>query len=225
MRIKEIKQHLLTGLEPFATTNGFKIYKGKFCLSRKDNDRETGIFFTYNTWGFEIHIFPYVYVDFKDIRAICELCGFHLNYTAFINLRLLERINRSSFNPNLRWQMQCANEDRFVIIDDETDIDKVVDNISSLMPLALDFISQTADIVLIDHLFNTLPIERYTPYCSGLDTHCIVGLIAAKLSGNMQYEKLRKMYEQIVDKEDFRDDMKASFAQIVKYLDNYETDR
>jgi len=93
------------------------------------------------------------------------------------------------------------------------------------MPLALDFISQTADIVLIDRLFNTIPIERYSPYCSGLDTHCIVGLIAARLSGNTEYEKLRRMYERIVAKEDFRDDTKASFAQIVKYLDRYDTDR
>lgn len=225
MRIKEIKQHILTGLEPFAAVNGFKIYKGKFCLSRKDNNRETGVFFTYNTWGFEIQIFPSVYVDFKEIRAISERCGFHLNYTAFINLRLLEKINRIGFNSDLRWQMQCANEDRVVIIDGETDMDIVIDKISSLMPLALGFISQTADIVLIDRLFNTIPIERYSPYCSGLDTHCIVGLIAARLSGNTEYEKLRRMYERIVAKEDFRDDTKASFAQIVKYLDPYETDR
>ena len=225
MTIKEVKQRILTGLEPFAAAKGLKIYKGKFCLSRKDSNLETGVFFTYNTWGFEVQIFPSVYVDFKEIRDICERCGFHLNYTTFINLRLLERINRSGFNPDLRWQMQCANEDRFIINEDETDIDTVIDKISSLMPLALDFISQTADIVLIDRLFNTIPIERYSPYCSGLDTHCIVGLIAARLSGNMEYDKLRKIYERIVAKEDFRDDMKASFAQIVNYLDNYETDR
>lgn len=225
MRIKEIKQQILTGLEPFAAANGFKIYKGKFCLSRKDNNLETGVFFTYNTWGFEVQIFPSVYVDFNDIRAICERCGFHLNYTAFINLRLLEKINHTGLNPDLRWQMQCADEDRVVIIDGETDMDIVIDKIQSLMPLALDFISQTADIVLIDRLFNTIPIDRYSPYCSGLDTHCIVGLIAAKLSGNTEYEKLRRMYERIVAKEDFRDDTKASFAQIVKCLDNYETDR
>lgn len=225
MHIKEIKQQILTGLEPFAAANGFKIYKGKFCLSRKDNNRETGVFFTYNTWGFEIQIFPSVYADFKEIRDICERCCFHLNYTAFINLRLLEKINRIGFNSELRWQIQCANEDRVVIIDGETNIDTVIDKIQSLMPLALDFISQTADIVLIDRLFNTIPIDRYSPYCSGLDTHCIVGLIAARLSGNMEYEKLKRMYERIVAKEDFRDETKASFAQIVKCLDNYETDR
>ena len=156
MKIKEVKQRILTGLEFFAAANGFKIYKGKFCLSRKDDNRETGVFFTYNTWGVEIQIFPSVYVDFKEIRAICERCGFHLNYTAFINLRLLEKINSIGFNSDLRWQMQCANEDRVVIIEGETDMDIVIDNIQSLMPLALDFISQTADIVLIDHLFNTL---------------------------------------------------------------------
>lgn len=225
MRIKEIKQHILTGLEPFATANGFKIYKGKFCLSRKDNNLETGVFFTYNTWGFEVQIFPSVYVDLNDIRTICERCGFHLNYTAFINLRLLEKINHTGFNPDLRWQMQCANEDRVVIINGETDMDIVIDKIQSLMPLALDFILQTADIVLIDRLFNTIPIDRYSPYCSGLDTHCIVGLIAARLSSNTEYEKLRRMYERIVAKEDFRDDTKTSFAQIVKYLDNYESNR
>lgn len=46
----------------------------------------------YNSWGDEIHLFPYVQIKNKMILSICEANGFHLNYTAFINLLLLRKI-------------------------------------------------------------------------------------------------------------------------------------
>jgi hypothetical protein len=88
----------------------------------------------------------------------------------------------------------------------------------------LDFLSQYESINSIDRLFNNLPIERYSPYCSGLDTHCMVGLISAKLSNNPKYENIKQMYKRIVKKEDFTDDMKSSFTRLTVYLDNYESD-
>ena len=72
-----------------------------------------------------------------------------------------------------------------------------------LLPIALDFLSQYDSIDSIDQLFNTMPIEQYSPYCSGLDTHCMVGLISAKLSNNADYENVKRMYQRIVKKRRF----------------------
>lgn len=225
MKIQDVKKHIFHTLEPFAAANDFKFLKGRFALSRKVGNRNDEIFFTYCSWGFEVNIFPYVSVDFRDITTICNTCGFHLNHSAFINLRLLQEIKSNGFNPDLRWQMQVKNTDRFILSDDEPGYYRLENGMNSLLPLALDFLSQHDSIDTIDKLFNMLPIEQYSPYCSGLDTHCMVGLISAKLSNNPQYENIKQMYKRIVKQEDFTDEMKSSFSQLTVYLDNYETER
>ena len=92
--------------------------------------------------------------------------------------------------------------------------------LSTLLPIALDFLSQYDSINSIDQLFNTIPIEQYSPYCSGLDTHCMVGLISAKLSNNTDYENIKLLYQRIVEKEDFTNEMKSSFSRVVAYLEH-----
>lgn len=225
MKIQDIKKYVFSVLEPFATSNGFKVIKNRFALSRKVGNRTDEIWFTTNSWGFEVHLFPYVGVDFRDITAICNTCGFHLNYPAFINLKLLQEIKSNGFNPDLRWQMQAKKTDRFILSDDEPGYNRLENEMNSLLPLALDFLSQHNNIGTIDKLLNTQPIEQYSPYCSGLDTHCIAGLISAKLSNNAHYYNIKQMYKRIVKKEDFTDGMKSSFSQLTVYLDNYDTDR
>ena len=121
--------------------------------------------------------------------------------------------------------MQVKKTDRFILSDDEPGYYRLENGMNSLLPLALDFISQHDSIGTIDKLFNMLPIEQYSPYCSGLDTHCMVGLISAKLSNNPQYENIKQMYKRIIKQEDFTDEMKSSFSQLTVYLDNYETGR
>lgn len=220
MKIQDVKEQIFSTLEPFASANGFKILKGRFALSRKVGSRTDGIFFTYCSWGFEVNIFPYVRVDYGEITTICNDCGFTLNHSAFINLLLLQRIKLQGFNPDLRWKMQVAKTDRFILSDNEYDDYNRLDmGLAPLLPIALDFLSQYDSIDSIDQLFNTMPIEQYSPYCSGLDTHCMVGLISAKLSNNADYENVKRMYQRIVKKEDFTSEMKSSFSRVVAYLE------
>lgn len=226
MKIQDIKKHIFHALGPLAAANDFKILKGRFTLSRKVGNRTDEIFFTYCSWGFEVNIFPYVSVDFGEITTICNDCGFHLNHSAFINLLLLQRIKQRGFNADLRWKMQVTQTDRFILSDNAPDDYNRLDiGLSPLLPIALDFLSQYDSINSIDRLFNNHPIEQYNPYCSGLDTHCMIGLISAKLSHNTDYEDIKQMYQRIVEKEDFTDNMKSSFTRLTAYLDNYETDR
>lgn len=219
MKIQDIKKYVFSVLNPFAVANGFKVVKSRFTLSRKIGNRTDEIWFTTNSWGFEVHLFPYVSVDFSDITAICNAWGFHLNHSAFINLRLLQEIISNGFNPDLRWQMQVENTDRFILSDDDPGYNRLENRMNSLLPLALDFLSHHDSIDTIDRLFNTLPIERYSPCCSGLDTHCMVGLISAKLSNNTQYENIKQTYQKIIKEEGFTDEMKSSFSQLTVYLD------
>lgn len=122
--------------------------------------------------------------------------------------------------------MQVTKTDRFILSDDETyDYNQLDIGLSPLLPISLDFLSQYKSINSIDRLFNNPPIEQYNPYCSGLDTYCMIGLISAKLSNNANYENIKQMYQRIVEKEDFTDNMKSSFTRLTAYLDNYETDR
>ena len=224
MKIQDIRKYVFSVLEPFTIANGFKAVKSRFALSKKVGNRTDEIWFSTNSWGFEIHLFPYVSVDFRDITTICNTCGFHLNHSAFINLRLLQEIKSNGFNPDLRWRMQVKKTDRFILSDDEPGYYRLKNGMNSLLPLALDFISQHDSIGTIDKLFNMRPIEQYSPYCSGLDTHCMVGLISAKLSQNADYVNIKQIYHRIVEKEDFTDEMKSSFTRLTAYLDNYETD-
>lgn len=226
MKIEDIKNHIFSVFEPFAIANGFKAVKNRFTFIRKEGKRKEEIFFAYSSWGFEVHIFPYVSVDFDDVTSICNECDFNLNHSAFINLLLLQRIKQRGFNPDLRWKMQVAKTDRFILSDDEPeDYNRLDIELSLLLPIALDFLSQYDSINSIDQLFNNPPIEQYSPYCSGLDTHCMVGLISAKLSHNADYENIKQMYQRIVSKEDFTDDMKFSFTRLTAYIDNYEADQ
>ena len=116
---------------------------------------------------------------------------------------------------------QIVKTDRFILSDDEPDDYNRFDmGLSPLLPIALDFISQYDSINSIDRLFNTMPIEQYSPYCSGLDTHCMVGLISAKLSKNADYENIKRMYQRIVKKEGFHNrDKWASFSRSIAYLE------
>lgn len=226
MKIQDIRKYVFSVLEPFAAANDFKILKGRFALSRKVGNRTDEIFFTYCSWGFEVNIFPYVSVDYGEITTICNDCGFNLNHSAFINLLLLQRIKQRGFNADLRWKMQITKTDRFILSDNAPDDYNRLDiGLSPLLPIALDFLSQYDSINSIDRLFNNHPIEQYNPYCSGLDTHCMIGLISAKLSHDADYENIKQMYQRIVENEDFTDDMKSSFTRLTAYLDNYKTDR
>ncbi len=219
MKIQDIKDHLFSTLEPFAEANGFRAVKSRFALSRKADDRTDEIFFLTNSWGFEVQIFPCVSVDFRRVTEICNECGFHLNHSVFINLLLLQEIEFHGFNPDMRWKMQVEERDRLVLSDEYPNYDRLDRNLFSLLPLALKFFSENHNIKNIDQLYNQRPINQYSPYCSGLDTHSMVGIISARLADNPQYDEIKRMYQRIVKKENFRDEMKSSFSQVIKLLD------
>ena len=242
MKIQEVKTAILEGLRPFANEHGYKINKGRFGIFSKERTPRSAIYFIYNTWGFEVQLFPSVCVEFKIIHEICEQCGFHLNHCAFVNLFLLEEIQKRGSRANSLNQMGIAGTDSLTLTESELSFeymrqdnpearDKIIFKegdewidrcnaiIASLLPYAVDYISQLSNIAGLDRLYNSFPINYNNPNCVGLHVHCMVGLISAKLAHNPQYDKLKDIYTTIMRKEDFPEETRQSFFRLVDYLD------
>ena len=116
--------------------------------------------------------------------------------------------------------MQYNQKDRFKIFNLK-DIDKSVDaTLNLIYKYGLNYIEKYSNIKSIDALYNENPLA-YNPNCSGLNTHCIIGLISAKLSKNINYDKLEEIYSKIVRENDFNEIDKVAFEKIKKYLKNY----
>ena len=67
-------------------------------------------------------------------------------------------------------------------------------------------------------MYNINPLYEYNPNCSGMDTHCIIGLIASKLNNN-NYAYIRELYSNTVKCRDFLESTKRSFFSIRDSLD------
>lgn len=257
MILHEFKNGLLDSLKPFAERNGFKIDKERFALFFENRDLISTIDFIYEISGPEVDIYPYVNIEYKTVHAICERCGFHLNYTAYINLFVLEAIQKFGWENCRKYQskyqrigahnvitdkMEFAAADRLALTEDKKRyeyhcerypfakdksflvsedgwLEHAVKRIEVMLPYAVDYIKKFNTIEAIDKLYNSLPIER-NPNCSGIFTHCVIGIISAKLAHNPQYDKVKEAYLSILTDLGPLRELKPVFLRIVDYLDN-----
>lgn len=219
MKISEIKNELLSTLNPYVLNNGFKVNKTQFCLKRNDKINESQFSFDYNLWSDEIHLFPYVQIKNKVIHSICEANNFHLNYTAFINLFVLKKIYNGTYTEDSKWQMQYDRLDRFVICNNK-DLENAGKEMIELLSVGLRYLDVNNNIFAIDKMYNAPPSNIQNPNCSGLDTQCIIGLISAKLAHNENYEQICTYYSNVIKTEDMLDDTKYKFECIKKYINS-----
>lgn len=219
MKISEIKNELLATLEPHVLSHGFKVNKTQFCLKKNDKNNESQISFDYNFWSDEIHLFPYVQIKNKMVHSICEANGFHLNYTAFINIFLLKTIYDGTYSKDSKWQLQYKRQDRFIIFD-KRDLEYSEKEMVKLLPLGLKYLDINNNIYAIDKMYNSPPLNRKNPNCSGLDTQCIIGLISAKLAHNENYELISNYYSQSINSEDILQNTRHKFESIKNFIDS-----
>ncbi len=220
MKLAEVKNNFLLGFEEFAKEYNFKIVKKDFEIKKSEKEYTCAFQFDYNYWQDEIHLFPFVAIKINQIHDICKINDYDLNYTAFINLLFLEKYFKNKYNEDTRWKMQYNQKDRFKIFSLK-DIDKSVSaTLNLIYKYGLNYIEKYSNIKSIDALYNENPLA-YNPNCSGLNTHCIIGLISAKLSKNINYYKLEEIYSKIVRENDFNEIDKVAFEKIKKYLKNY----
>ena len=217
MKLIEVKNNFLLGFDKFAKEKEFKIVKKDFAIKKSTKEYICSFDFTYNYWQDEIHLFPFATIKINQIHNTCKINDYDLNYTAFINLLFLEKYVKNKYDENTRWKMQYNFKDRFKIFSLK-DIDKAIDTTLNLIyKYGLNYIEKYSNIKSIDYLYNENPFD-YNPNCSGLNTHCIIGLISAKLSKNKNYDKLEEIYSKIVRDNDFNDTDKEAFYKIKKYL-------
>lgn len=220
MKLIEVKNNFLLGFEEFAKERKFKIVKKDFAIKKITKEYICAFDFTYNYWQDEIHLFPFVTIKINQIHDICKINGYDLNYTAFINLLFLEKYEKNKYDEDTCWKMQYNQKYRFKIFS-LNDIDKIIDKTLNLIyKYGLNYIEKYSNIKSIDALYNENPLA-YNPNCSGLNTHSIIGLISAKLSTNINYDKLEKIYSKIVIENDFNEIDKVAFEKIKNYLKNF----
>lgn len=104
MNIQEIKQAILEGLRPFAEANGFTIDENRFGIFRENPDHTSSIDFLCYTSANGAEIYPYVNIEFPVIHDICSQCGFYLNYTAYMNMFVLEIIKAYNYPAHIDTQ-------------------------------------------------------------------------------------------------------------------------
>ena len=217
MKLSDVKQIVLTELTPFAEQHGLEVKKDDFGLfSKKGQNPSVDLSFTYNTCGFEVKLFPWVDINFKEISEICEACGFNLNYAAYINLLVLEEIHKHGWNRNMTYKLFDSH---ITLIDGEEGIDKFRETMNRLCPLALEYIKRYSTIEAVDKLYNQPPFDEYNPNCSSLTHRCFIGLIAAKLVNNPEYDHLKKVYSAIIQPSPWMKN-KIAFDRLIKYLDD-----
>ena len=86
---------------------------------------------------------------------------------------------------------------------------------------AINYINTNSCVESIDKIYNTNPQYEYNPNCSGMDTHCIIGLIASKLNNN-NYTHIRELYSNTMKRRDFLESTKRSFFSIRAFLDEMD---
>lgn len=220
MKLGEVKNELLDRLTPFASTNGFKINKGQFLMNKKTLMGSASISFEHLSGLDNIQIQPYVEIKIDAIHNICEKHGFNLNYTAFINLFVLESVLNNTYTCDTQWKLQINQKERFSVHSLQ-DIGKIINRLIPMLDNAVNYINSNSCVESIDRMYNTDPLYEYNPNCSGMDTHCIIGLIAAKLNNN-NYSHIREIYSNKVDCCDFLESTKHSYFAIRDFLDEMD---
>lgn len=167
-----------------------------------------------------IQIQPYVEIKIDAIHNICEKHGFNLNYTAFINLFVLESVLNNTYTCDTQWKLQINQKERFSVHSIQ-DIGKTIEQLIPMLDNAVNYINSNSCVESIDRMYNTDPLYEYNPNCSGMDTHCIIGLIAAKLNNN-NYSHIREIYSNKVECCDFLESTKHSYFAIRDFLDEMD---
>lgn len=169
MKLREVKNDLLVGLTPFASTNGFKINKGQFLMNKKTLMGSASISFEHLSGLDNIQIQPYVEIKIDAIHNICEKHGFNLNYTAFINLFVLESVLNNTYTCDTQWKLQINQKERFSVHSIQ-DIGKIIEQLIPMLDNAVNYINSNSCVESIDRMYNTDPLYEYNPNCSGMET-------------------------------------------------------
>ncbi len=108
------------------------------------------------------------------------------------------------------------------IIEDEDSFKPVVEYLRTLLPYVAKYFEWMGSIEAIDKFYNRLPI-RYNPNVKWAGNHASIGLIAAKLTNNPDYEILKKAYLQyLYDIKYSNEEQIEDIKLLIEYLDTHD---
>lgn len=221
MKLSEVKKKLLAALLSLENENGYKINKGKFALIKKNIDGSAGLYFTENNWIDEIQIMPAICVDVDEINLIWKKFNDHISYTYFMNL--LELKDWYELGKVDRIKFKVEEHDRFKLFNEEQDLISASEHIKNLFKTyGLRYVNDFSTVNGVDKLYNSNLPEISKLHCSGIQVQSVVGLIAAKLSGNPNYNTISDIYSSIIEKHKIEDTMNMKdievFFKVKEYL-------
>ncbi len=221
MKLSEVKKKLLETLISLENECGYKSNKGKFALIKKKIDSSAGLYFTENTWIDEIQIMPAICVDVDEINLIWKKFNDHISYTYFMNL--LELKDWYEIGKVDRIKFKVEELDRFKLFNEEKDLISASEHIKSLFKTyGLRYVNDFSSVNGVDKLYNSNLPEISKLHCSGIQVQSVVGLIAAKLSGNPSYNTISDVYSSIIEKHKIEDTMNIKdievFFKVKEYL-------
>lgn len=104
------------------------------------------------------------------------------------------------------------------IIKTDAGITRVIDYIKRLLPYAFEYFNWVGSLEAIDRLYNQLPIQHNVNTITLL-SQVAVGLTAAKLTGNPDYDNIKNSYLEVL-KQRLNDD--KPLLRLIDYLDSRE---
>ena len=122
---------------------------------------------------------------------------------------------------NFKQYRNLPSDTPVFIIDDGDSYKPVVDYLRTLLPYVAMYFDQIDTIEKLDKLYNRLPIQ-YNPNARWPDDHACVGLIAAKLVNNPNYDILKSAYLQYLKDINYNEKGIENVKYLIDYLDNPE---
>jgi hypothetical protein len=221
MKLLEVKSKIYESFINFESEYGYKANKTKFGFIKKDKDFISGLYFTENHWFDEVQIMPSVFVDVEEINLIWRQFNKNISYTYFMNLLELKDW----------YELKCVSWDKFKrddgnkykLFNVDEDLSNALHNIKDLFEnYGLRYVKDFSTVEGVDKLYNTNLLDINSPHCSGFQVQSIVGMIAAKLSGNADYKNITDVYSVIIEKHRLNDSMNLDdidmFYKVREYL-------
>ena len=169
------------------TDLGFKYVKSRKAFDLVDGDRTITVEFS-TAYNYVIWVKVLLIIQFKSVKKIFKAVKKDYNFTR--ELKYLPLCRYTDLTHVLSVDVGCEKE-----------FFKVQDHLQSLMPTILEGINEMRTIQDLDKLYNDPPfiegprrgIYNNWPY------GCMIGLIAAKLANNPNYDHLVQVYRDFFD--------------------------
>lgn len=212
IKLSEVKNLLLEGLQPLAEKHGYKIVKSKFAMVRKEKHRTTSLDFLTYSWNDEIRIRPRVVITHKEINDIVlklkekgnieNLKDQCLSMDLLLLQKWYDKTQIENYGLN--------NDDVYTVHNYTTDIIHTINEISNKFEqYGLRYIEEFSSIKGIDTLLNSKKIEQFNLHATNMFTQIFIGLIASFIldidfkNTNEKYITLMSDWENVTQKKIF----------------------